>query len=141
MTETNSRMKSAAVRTDAEAAAKHGKHVPPYDLEERTFQFAWRVRAFVRKIPRTLSNAEDARQLIRASGSVGANYVEANDALGRKDFVMHVRITRKEAKESRYWLRLLYLKDDATLEGERKYLIEESTELICIFSSIITKST
>ncbi len=57
-----------------------------YDLEERTYLFAKRVRAFVKKLPRTVCNIEDVRQLVRASGSVGANYIEANEALGKKDF-------------------------------------------------------
>jgi four helix bundle protein len=80
---------------------------PPYALEERTYEFARRVRAFVKRLPRTLCNVEDARQLIRSSGSAGANYIEANESLGKKDFLMRVRIARKESKESRYWLRLI----------------------------------
>lgn len=80
---------------------------PVYDLEERTFQFAKRVRLFVKTLPNTLANVEDSRQLIKASGSVGANYREANESLGKKDFLMRIRISRKEAKESEYWLRLI----------------------------------
>jgi four helix bundle protein len=71
-----------------------------YDLEERTFQFARRVRAFVKRIPKTLSNYEDSKQLVKSSGSVGANYIEANESLGDKDLLLHVRISRKESKES-----------------------------------------
>ena len=55
-----------------------------YDLEERTFHFAKRVRKFVRTLPTTIANEKDSRQLIRASGSVGSNYREANDVLGKK---------------------------------------------------------
>jgi len=73
-----------------------------YDLEERTFQFAKRARAFVKKLPRTISNIRDSGQLVDASGSVGANYIEANESLGKKDFLMHIKISLKEAKESRY---------------------------------------
>ena len=80
-----------------------------YDLEERTFQFARRVRRFLKQIPKTVGNHEDGKQLIRASGSVGANYIEANESLSDKDFLFRVKICRKEAKESRYWLRLLDL--------------------------------
>jgi four helix bundle protein len=72
-----------------------------YDLEERTFKFAQRVRAFVKKLDKTIANIEDGKQLVRASGSVGANYIEANEALSKKDFVMRIKICRKEAKESR----------------------------------------
>ena len=80
-----------------------------FDLEERTFQFARRVRQFIKSIPRLMSNLEDSRQLIRSSGSVGANYIEANESLGGKDFLWHIKISRKEAKECHYWLRLLDL--------------------------------
>ena len=57
------------------------------DLEERTFRFAETIRAFVKELPRTLSNTEDARQLVRASGSVAANWIEADEALSKKDFL------------------------------------------------------
>jgi four helix bundle protein len=79
----------------------------PRDLEDRTFQFADAVRAFVKQLPRTVSNTEDARQLVRASGSVAANWIEADEALSKKDFLMRVKICRKEAKESRLFLRLV----------------------------------
>jgi four helix bundle protein len=73
-----------------------------YDLEDRTLQFAQRVRIFIKKLPKTLANIEDSRQLVNASGSVGANYIEANEALSKKDFLMRIKICWKEAKESRY---------------------------------------
>ena len=78
-----------------------------YDLEERTFQFAKSVRLMVKTLPKSQTNIEDVRQLVRSSGSVGANYIEANESLSKKDFLMRVKISRKEAKESAYWLRLL----------------------------------
>ncbi|MBL7153548.1 MAG: four helix bundle protein [Phycisphaerae bacterium] len=111
-----------------------------YDLEDRTLQFARRVRAFVKKLPKTLANIEDGRQLIRSSGSVGANYIEANEALSKKDFLMRAKICRKEAKESRYWLRLIDTAGVAELEDERKVLEAEAGELTKIFGSIVTKS-
>ncbi len=110
---------------------------PRYDLEERSYEFARRVRQFVKRIPRNLSNHEDSKQLIRASGSVGANDIEANESLGKKDFLLHVRISRKEAKESRYWSRLLDLEGNPDCELERSALLTEATELIRIFSAII----
>ena len=76
-----------------------GRH--QYDLEERTHLFAKHVRAFVKRLPRLDANVIDGRQLIRASGSVGANYIEANESLSRKDFVMRIKISRKESKECR----------------------------------------
>ena len=91
-----------------------------YDLEDRTLAFAGRVRAFVKELPNTVANIEDGKQLINASGSVGANYVEANEALSKKDFCFRIRICRKEAKESRYWLRLVDTQGDSGLEKERK---------------------
>lgn len=111
----------------------------PYDLEERTFEFARRVRGFVKILPRTLCNREDAKQLMDASGSVGANYIEANESLGRKDFAYRIKICRKEAKESHYWLRLLYTVPDSPADKERKSSVEEARELVRIFSSISVK--
>jgi four helix bundle protein len=111
-----------------------------YDLEERTYVFARDVRGFVRRLPHTLSNIEDARQLVNASGSVGANYIEANEALSKKDFVMRAKISRKEAKESRYWLRLVFSDHKSDLETERAKLIQEATELTSIFGAIVRKA-
>lgn len=112
----------------------------PYDLEDRTFEFAKKVRGFVKKLSKTAANFEDGRQLIKASGSVGANYIEANESLGKKDFVMRIKICRKEAKESRYWLRLLDTNSEPDQEKERKELEKEATELMNIFGSIVRKS-
>ncbi len=111
-----------------------------YDLEDRTHAFAKRVRGFVKGLRKTLSNIEDGKQLIRASGTVGANYIEANEALSKKDFIMRIKICRKEAKESRYWLRLIDIEDKKDIEKERGELVDESTELMNIFGSILRKS-
>ncbi len=111
-----------------------------YDLEERTEVFARRVRAFVKKLPGGLGNQEDGRQLVKASGSVGANYIEANEALSKKDFTMRIKICRKEAKESRYWLRLVDVGGNEQLEKERQELETEAQELMNIFGAILRKS-
>lgn len=111
-----------------------------YDLEERTFRFARDVRDFLKRVKATIINTEYIKQLIRASGSIGSNYIEANEALGKKDFLMHVRISNKEAKESRYWLRLLDIENDKDLENTRDGLIKEAQELKNIFGKIISKS-
>lgn len=108
-----------------------------YDLEERTFEFARDVRSFVRKVTKDIPNIEDCKQVVRSSGSVAANYIEANEALSKKDFLMRSKICRKEAKESRLWLRLI-LADD--IETERARLEQEAKELTHIFGAIITKS-
>lgn len=110
------------------------------DLEDRTFRSAESVRAFVKQLPRTVSNTEDVRQLVRASGSVAANWIEADEALSKKDFLMRVKICRKEAKESRLFLRLI---DAGLTKGSvvaRDALAAEARELVLIFSSIISKS-
>ena len=111
-----------------------------YNLEERTLQFAKDVRQFVKVLPRGVANEEDIRQLVKASGSVGANYIEANESLSKKDFAPHIKISRKEAKESRYWLRLLDAGGREPLEKTRDSLIREATELMNIFGSIMRKS-
>src|SRR3990167_9170319 len=110
-----------------------------YDLEERTFKFARDSRVFIKKVPRTIANIEDSKQLARSTGSQAANYIEANEALSKKDFVMRVKICKKEAKESRLWLRLIDIGDDKELEAERNALINECEQLMKIFGSIIEK--
>ncbi len=109
----------------------------PYDLEERTAVFAEQSRAFVKRLQRTIGNIEDAKQFIRASGSVGANYIEANESIGKKDFLMKIKTCRREAKESRYWLRLLDV--DGDIEQQRQQLSAEAQELMNIFGAILRK--
>lgn len=110
-----------------------------YDLEDRTLKFAKNTRFFVAKLPKTITNIEDGKQLVRSSGSVGANYIEANESLSKKDFIMRIMICRKEAKESEYWLNLIETKD-AILEKERMRLRSEAIELRKIFGAILEKS-
>jgi len=111
----------------------------PRDLEERTTEFAEHVRSFVRRLPRTVGNIEDAKQLVRASGSVPANCIEANEALGDKDRVMRFRIALKEAKECQLWLRLVNVADVLAMETERRVLRQEALELKLILTAIIKK--
>ena len=94
----------------------------------------------MKKLSRTIGNIEDGKQVVRSSGSVGANDIEANESLSKKDFVMRIKICRKEAKESRYWLRLIDISGNGEYEEERKALIQEATELMNIFGSILRKS-
>lgn len=108
-----------------------------YDLEERTFEFASNCRVLVKSLKATISNIEDSKQLVRSSGSVGANYIEANEKLGDKDFTFRLKIARKEAKESKYWLRLL--KEANPDKEEIDDLMNESEELRKILSAIIKK--
>ena len=113
----------------------------PRDLEDRTFVFAESVRAFVKQLPRTISNIEGVRQLVRASGSVAANWIEADEALSKKDFLMRAKICRKEAKESRLFLRLMDAGLTKTNITRREALAAEARELTLIFSSIISKAS
>ena len=110
-----------------------------YDLEERTLRFAKNVRLFIKLLPKTLINIEDSKQLVRSSGSIGANYIEANESLSKKDFRMRIMICRKEAKESEYWLNLIEA-GTGSLNKERLKLIDEATQLRKIFGSILEKS-
>ncbi|MFL6503903.1 MAG: four helix bundle protein [Candidatus Udaeobacter sp.] len=109
------------------------------DLEDRTFRFAQSIRSFVKQLPRTISNIEDVRQLVRASGSVAANWIEADEALSKKDFLLRVKICRKEAKESRLFLRLIDVATNGSATARDK-LATEARELVVIFSSITSKN-
>jgi four helix bundle protein len=111
-----------------------------YDLEERTFQFAKNTSFFCRKLPKTITNIEYIKQLVRSSGSVGANYIEANESFSKKDFKMRIKICRKEAKESAYWLRLIKENNNNEFETEASSLSQEANELKKIFSAIVEKS-
>lgn len=111
-----------------------------YDLEERTLQFAKDVRKFVKNLPKSIANTEDGRQVIKSSGSVGANYIEANESLSRKDFLMRIKISRKEAKEARYWLRLIDVQNKEDLDSSRRELLQEANELMNIFGTILKKT-
>ncbi len=112
----------------------------PFDLEERTYLFARDCRLYIQKLPKTISNIEDGKQLVRSSGSVGANYIEANEKLGDKDLSFRLKIARKEAKESKYWIRLL--EDlNSNLKEESNLLFIEAEELRKILSTIISKTS
>jgi len=112
--------------------------VKQYDLEDRTLRFSKQVIQFVNGLPRTIANSETGKQVIRSAGSIGANYIEANEALGMKDFVLRLRIARKEAKETRYWLELTEFPENQA--EVQKALLQEATELLKILSAIINKS-
>jgi four helix bundle protein len=115
----------------------NGKEAKPFDLKERSPLFAQNVRALLKMLPRTIGNVEDGRQLVRASGSVGANYIEANDALSKKDFLLRAKVRRREARESRFFLRLLDVRERAEAERCRQALVAEVGELMSILSAMI----
>lgn len=110
-----------------------------YDLEDRTLDFSKMVIRFCRDLEKNVITIELIKQVVRSSASVGANYREANEKLGKKDFIHRLRISRKEAKETTYWLELI-LEAVPKKESEIKILIQEVQELRNILSSIIAKS-
>ncbi|MBC8552382.1 MAG: four helix bundle protein [Candidatus Brocadiales bacterium] len=111
-----------------------------YDLKERTFQFAKNVSLYNKKLPRDVSNIEYGKQVVRSSGSVGANYIEVNEALSKRDFIMRIKISRKEAKESAYWPRLIIETNSEEYTKEGNKFSNEAIELKKILSSILEKS-
>ena len=110
-----------------------------YDLEERTALFAERIRDFCLKLPKNAANAVYIPQLLRAGSSPGANYIEANESIGDKDFKMKIKTCRRESKESGYWLRLIITDGSQEQENERVYLRQEAKEFVLIFNAILKK--
>ncbi|MDD5544821.1 MAG: four helix bundle protein [Acidobacteriia bacterium] len=105
------------------------------ELEARTKSFALQIIAMVRGLPRTASADVLGRQLLKSATSIGANYREANRAESRNDFLHKISIVEKEAAETHYWLELL-LESSASSEAKFRSLMQESTELLKIFTSI-----
>ncbi|MCB0652719.1 MAG: four helix bundle protein [Saprospiraceae bacterium] len=114
---------------------------PSFDLEERTFEFAKNVRLILKLLSPTIANQEDSRQLVRSSGSAGANYIESVESLSQKDKLMRLKIVRKESKESFYWFRLIKESNDfeEDLWNDWNYLMDEADQLKKIFSKMILK--
>src|SRR5262245_61856349 len=110
-----------------------------HPLEERCHEFAKRVRQFCRKLKKDVENLEDIKQLVRASGSVGANYIEANENVGEGDLRFRIKLCRKESKECMHFLGLVETFDNAVIEKERVILVDEAAQLRKIFSSILIK--
>jgi four helix bundle protein len=107
-----------------------------YDLEERTAVFGETVIEFCLELPRTAVTGPLISQLIRSGTSIGANYCEADDAESKKDFRHKVGICRKEARETKYWLRMI-AKAAATRKIEARPLWTEAKELHLIFAAIV----
>lgn len=110
-----------------------------FDLEERTSKFAERVRDFCLKLPKNQANIEFVPQLLRSGSSPGANYIEANEGIGGKDFIMKIKTCRREAKESGYWLKLVISDGSSVAEEERAALRQEAKEFVLIFTAILKK--
>jgi four helix bundle protein len=115
-----------------------------YDIYQRVFDFTVRVVKFSEKLPKTFISTEYTRQLIRSSGSIGANLEEADGALTKRDFINKVGISRRETRETRHWLKLIQAtmeiqEDDLNVETD--WLIGECSEILLILSSIIKNSS
>ena len=122
-----------------EGAAGDSPH--PFDLEERTAQFGERIIRFVKKVPRGIDFPENNRlvgQLVGAGTSVGANYCEANEGVSKNDFRHPVSRCVKEAKETRFFLRMIAASEPKLAEEARE-LYREASELVRIFASMYRK--
>mgnify|MGYP000513035568 CR=1 FL=1 len=111
---------------------------PPFEIRERTFLFAARTIRLTRGFPKSVDAIEVGRQLVRAATAIGANVEEAHGAESKRDLVHKMSIACKEARETRYWLRLV----KATIggDGEPDSLLQESDEIMRIPSTIVAKS-
>jgi four helix bundle protein len=132
-------------KTDGNSAAKAqgkakggngGTDERQYDLEERTAKFGEAVVAFCKTLPRDAVTAPLIAQLVRSGTSVGANYAEADDAESRRDFKHKVGLCRKEARESKHWLRMMAVATPDHKAGARR-LWKEAKELHLIFAAIV----
>ena len=113
---------------------------PGYDLEDRTAVFGEAIIAFARGLPETVLVRPLTSQLIRAGTSVGANYCEADEAESKKDFRHKIAICKKEARETRYWLRMIAAAVPENKEVARK-LWQEAKELNLIFGAIVRNAS
>ena len=128
-----------ATRKIKEAKAPYeAERKTPFDIKEWTFLFGVRVVKLVGRLPKNVAGIEIGRQLIACGISVGANVEEAHGGESKKDFAHKMSIAKKEARESRYWLRIV----KATLidEAEVDALIQEADELVRILAAIIHKT-
>ncbi|MDB5320625.1 MAG: hypothetical protein JWN40_2256 [Phycisphaerales bacterium] len=109
-----------------------------FDLEGRTGSFGERIIGFAKRIPLNAVTMPLIGQLVRAATSIGANYCEANDADSKKDFRFKIGLCRREAKETKHWLRMV-VAAEPQLREEARTLWQEAKELNLIFGSIRRK--
>jgi four helix bundle protein len=110
-----------------------------FNLEERTFLFAKSVRSYCKRVTHNIINIQDIKQVVRSSGSVSANYIEANESLSKADFIYRIKVCRKEAKETKLWLNLIDINDKPELLSVKSILTDEANQLMLIFNAIIKK--
>jgi len=111
-----------------------------FDLEERTASFGEAVLSFAKKIPKNSINNPLISQVVRAATSIGANYCEADDAVSKKDFRNKIGLCRKEARETKHWLRMIASANE-DLKTSARELWQEAKELNLIFSQIFRSSS
>lgn len=111
-----------------------------YDLEERTARFGENIILFAKTLDKNLINNSLISQIVRSGTSVGANYMEADGAESKKDFNHKISLCKKEAKETKHWLRMIAITDQDKADNCRK-LWKEAHELVLIFSSILKPKT
>jgi len=109
----------------------------PFDIKERTFEFGVQIIRLVNTLSRTIAGSKVAEQLVKSGTSIGANVEEADGAESKRDFVHKMSIARKEARETRYWLRIVRATGLSKDAQEISYLLQESDELVRILSAII----
>jgi len=106
-----------------------------YDLEKRTLEFSVKLIQTLKKLPKDLYNYKISEQVTSSGTSIGANYMEANGAESKKDFIHKIRLALKESKETRYWLNIL-IRINSTIISELTALRDESNEFVLIFGKI-----
>jgi len=135
---TNSKSRISANGQNSEIAKEHPRDY--YGLEDRTCRFSKNIAQYCKQIPYTAINIIYIKQLVRSSGSIGANYIEANESLGKKDFKMRIKICIKESKESEYRLKLIAGTNSEAFHQGLYALAGEAVEFRKIFSSIANRS-
>lgn len=115
------------------------KNSKRYDLEDRTLEFGKRIIRLAKALPKNTINFKLIDQIVRSGTSIGANYREANETETKKDFQYRIRICRKECKETVYWLKLI-IEANPNIDERIKPLLQETTELVKIFATILEKS-
>jgi len=104
-------------------------------IEERMFKFSVNIIELVRVLPRTIESETLRKQLVRSSGSIGANFIEANNASSKTDFRNKIFIAKKEASETKYWLRIL---STTNPEADTETLLDECSQFIFILQKIVS---
>ena len=140
MTNTPSTQSPIVQSPDAQPPGARGREARrAFDLAERTAKFGEAIIAFAKEVPRTAVTLPLVSQLVRAGTSPGANYCEADEAVSRKDFRHNISTCKKEARETKYWLRMI-VAAAPEMKAKARPLWQEAHELHLIFATIHRKS-